>query len=133
MMFSSDVPYEGCSAAAQAILSQLFQSGQSEDYGVADTLNLIASNGDEQQSDEHLATCAEQIIEAALAVIAAVAPSAPAAYVKGEDVRAELKEASTYLGGLDTLELVARRLDLAPLNDEDDLDKDADEEDERLP
>ena len=55
----------GLSPHAARILSQLMQSGQSEDAGVADILNTIALNDADSVSDEFLRTCAQEIIEAA--------------------------------------------------------------------
>ncbi len=131
-MFSTDTPSAGCSADAHAILTHLFQSGQSEDYGVADILNTIASNDGDLATDDHLVGSAEQIIEAALAFIVAVAPDAPASYVKGEDVRAGLRDVSAYLGGLETLDRLARQLGLDPLYEEDGTDDRVDADDDVL-
>lgn len=70
-------PAEGLSQKALESLKGLADSGSSEYSGVADTLNTIAENSDEQASDEHLIGCAEQIIEAARGFIKDVTGSHP--------------------------------------------------------
>jgi len=57
---------------ASEVLTQLAESGQSESIDVADCLNTIAENGEEQAADEYLVGCAEEMIEAAQAVITAL-------------------------------------------------------------
>ena len=63
---------DGVSPAIAEALQELFMSGDSQAYAVADCLNDIASNGDEKATDEFLVTCAEEIIAAADRVIQAV-------------------------------------------------------------
>lgn len=61
-------PSDELSAKAEHTLRGLADSGSSEAATVADCLNTIADNGDEQAEDEYLAGCAEQIAGHALAV-----------------------------------------------------------------
>lgn len=58
-------PASGLSNKAEQSLRHLAESGQSEAAGVADILNTIAENSEEQALNEHLVDCSGQIIEAA--------------------------------------------------------------------
>jgi uncharacterized protein YgfB (UPF0149 family) len=49
------------SEKAAQLLREMDSSCTSEGSGVADILNTIASNGEDMASDEHLASCAEEI------------------------------------------------------------------------
>lgn len=60
---------ENLSERAQEIINELFDSGSSESHAVADCLNTIAENGNDQATDKHLVCCSEQIIAAAQRVI----------------------------------------------------------------
>lgn len=60
-----DTPHEGLSEKATEVIEGMFSSGSSEQWAVADCLNTIAGNGDEQETDEHLIGCAEEIRDAA--------------------------------------------------------------------
>lgn len=56
---------EGLSEKAARILEEMAESGDSQRSGVADILNTIAENGEGQEEDGFLATCAEEIRAAA--------------------------------------------------------------------
>lgn len=57
--------YEGMSPKAQELIQQMLDSGDSQQLAVGDCLNTIAENGDDQNTDEHLICCAEEIRDAA--------------------------------------------------------------------
>ena len=65
---------EDISAPIAAELEAMFNSGSSEQYAVADCLNTIAENGEDQATDEHLVACAEEIRNAAQRVISVINP-----------------------------------------------------------
>ncbi len=50
------------SELVEKLLTEMENSSQSEALGVADCLRTIAANGGEQATDEHLLTCAEEMI-----------------------------------------------------------------------
>lgn len=60
------------SPQSSAILNQLFHAGDSQSRAVADCLNTIADNGDDSATDPYLISCAEEIRDAATAVIDAL-------------------------------------------------------------
>jgi hypothetical protein len=62
-------PAEDLSDKAREALQGLADSCSSEAAGVADTLNTIAENGEEQATDEHLVGCAEEIRDYAVSFI----------------------------------------------------------------
>lgn len=67
------------SPQAATILHQLSNAGDSQSRAVADCLNTIAENGDDSAADSSLIVCAEEIRDAATAVIDALrAPTGPA-------------------------------------------------------
>lgn len=59
-------PARHLSAAAALELKTLADCGSSEAYCLADCLNTIAGNSEEQASDEHLSACAEELLGYAL-------------------------------------------------------------------
>jgi hypothetical protein len=68
-MMSWFTPAPGLSDKARGLLKDMANSGESETSGVAEILNTIASNGEGQEKDEHLLTCAEEIRDAVQAFI----------------------------------------------------------------
>lgn len=73
----------GVSPDVAAALDSMAISGSSETIAVAECLNTIAENGDEQATDDFLLGCAEELIEAARGFIRRVRlplPTALAAY-----------------------------------------------------
>lgn len=69
---SHDTLSEHLSPQAKAILEQLFNAGDSQSLAVAECLNNIAANDEESASDAFLVVCAQEIRDAATAVIAAL-------------------------------------------------------------
>ena len=65
----SFTPAPEISLKVQKALHELWRSGTSEGKAVAECLNDIASNGDEQATDAFLLTCAEEIRDWANAFI----------------------------------------------------------------
>ena len=49
------------SPKAKRLLTEIAKAGNSEAFAVADCLNDIASNGDEQATDKYLIICAGEI------------------------------------------------------------------------
>lgn len=66
---------DNLSAKMQEILEELDSSGSSEAIAVADCLNTIAENGDDQATDEHMLCCAEEIRDYAQRVIDNLGPT----------------------------------------------------------
>lgn len=58
-------PDPNLSPKAREVLSDLANSGQTEQIAVAECLNEIASNGGKQAKDEFLCTCAKELATAA--------------------------------------------------------------------
>jgi len=67
-------PAVGLSKKAEEVLREMADSGASEGAGVAEILNTIAENGDGQEADGHLLSCAREIKEWAERFIAGVEP-----------------------------------------------------------
>lgn len=55
-------PTEDISKKAKESLETLAESGSSEQFGVADILNTIAGNGEDQVEDKYLIGCAYKIM-----------------------------------------------------------------------
>lgn len=93
------------SAAIAEVLAALFDSGSSEQFAVADCLNTIAENDDEQSTDEHLVMCAEEIREAATRVIDAINPpiEAPRPVPVGDPYHDLIVQATQALTDLEAL------------------------------
>lgn len=62
-------PADGLSVRTETLLKEMAESGSSENSGVADILNTIASNSPEQATDVHMLCCAAEIRDAADAFI----------------------------------------------------------------
>jgi len=56
---------DGMSVRARELIDDMIESGSSEAIAVGECLEMIASNGDGQETDEHLIVCARQIVLAA--------------------------------------------------------------------
>lgn len=76
----------GLSDTAARLLKEMFESGDSQLYGVAEILNMIAENGDDMETDGHLLCCAEEIRNAANMFIEQLTPHAEEKPVDAETV-----------------------------------------------
>lgn len=61
------------------LLTRMLNSGDSQEVYIACILDEIASNGEGQETREFLVVCAQELANAALAVVAALGPATPAA------------------------------------------------------
>lgn len=52
---------EGLSPKAAQLIQSLLESGDSQQFAVGECLNDIASNGDGQEEDDFLISCAQEI------------------------------------------------------------------------
>lgn len=71
---SRETTANGLSPKLVELFTAMFQSGQSEAFGVADCLNCIASNGDGQEGDDHMLACAEEMLTSVQQVINLLKP-----------------------------------------------------------
>jgi len=67
-------PADVLSPNAKQVLTDMASNGSSEAAAVADCLNTIASNGEEQATDRYLVGCAEEIRDYAIRFINLMRP-----------------------------------------------------------
>ena len=66
------------SAKAQMLITAGLNSGDSQQFAIADCLNTIAENGDGQETDESLHRCAEELLHHAQTAAHFLDPNPPA-------------------------------------------------------
>lgn len=109
---------EGVSPAVATVLRELFDCHSSEAYSVADCLNTIAENDEEQSTDEYLLNCAEEMQSYLTRFIESIRPPVLAPKTKSDDTdpfQRLIDEARTAARDLRALWVLSRSPN--PVND----------------
>lgn len=83
------------SPKASEVITRLANSNDSQSKAIAEFLNDVASNGEGQEADEFLLTCAGELVKAASAVVATLSP--PKTYNAEKDGEQFAKTFSNFL------------------------------------
>lgn len=97
----TEEPVAGMKPELAKLLGEMQNSGHTEEVAVAECLLLIAANGPDSASEEHMAACAQELVIAAQAVLKLLTPPLPAPYDPYQELIREAKRVALKIATAD--------------------------------